>query len=157
MSAKIRYYADSPWATEAIFTQVSTRLRKKSKLKPDAMLQIEMKTKLSEMFYAPLFHFEHKTGDDGQGFRKALLLTQLAWRRLYLAIQACRKSKVKELEKKLEKTTLWFASLDGTAFRLGALRGRYSEKSKQIKCELSPAVENRDAIDTTFSTNATFD
>lgn len=128
---KVILKADDSWVDEEILTNVANAKgddRIKLKIKPDAWLQVDYGE-----FKLAMFHFEHKTKCFGQARRKSILMSQLSWRRLFLAAlvvenndeQKNDEEKLKSANKSSQDILFWYASLDETSFVVGALKGVY--------------------------------
>jgi len=125
--------ADAEWEDQEIVTHHDDRVRLKLKLKADAWLQLQK----DDDFKTPIFHFEHKTNNFDKALRKAILLSQLTWRRMFLACATCKKnieygSILKEANEKCQNLIVWFACLGARKFCIGALKGCYDSTKETV-------------------------
>jgi hypothetical protein len=124
--------ADSEWSHDAIATRIINQALRRVKWKPknDAWLQLNLHN-----ISAPVFVFEHKCKESqGKAFQKAILMAQLCWRRLYLAVCVAADKKAKHstyANEMLRKHLVWFAALEGSTLYIGAVRGIKLENPKQ--------------------------
>jgi hypothetical protein len=148
--------ADDMWTDEEILTHMAFGQRLKVKLQADAWLQATFR----RGFILPLFHFEHqRIAEDGQARRKAILESQLSWRRLFLAASHTARAERQQQHQKTEQSVLdelknandkcqnvlfWYASLQGKYFAVGALKGVYDvNKSTKTFWEGGVVIESR--------------